>query len=202
MHDIRFPGESDEYRGARNRLLEAEIELRRTLERVASQRRASPPGGLVPEDHVFEEVTSDGGAVRFSELFAPGKDTLVIYSFMFPRWPTNTRPGPTRGDLAKLGDCRKKRRPVGADLVDPLEGPRRKQRLLAAVVVVESTRAWRRGRARSARRSTGQHGARVCHEATIRRRAHEGNGAGGAARQPVSGHLRQAGGRSWGADRQ
>ena len=70
MHDIRFPGESDEYRGARNRLLEAEIELRRTLERVASQRRASPPGGLVPEDHVFEEVTSDGGAVLLGALRA------------------------------------------------------------------------------------------------------------------------------------
>jgi predicted dithiol-disulfide oxidoreductase (DUF899 family) len=29
---IRFPGGSDEYRLARNRLLEAEIELRRTIE--------------------------------------------------------------------------------------------------------------------------------------------------------------------------
>jgi len=40
---IRFPGESGEYRLARNRLLAAEIELRRTIERVAAQRRALPP---------------------------------------------------------------------------------------------------------------------------------------------------------------
>jgi predicted dithiol-disulfide oxidoreductase (DUF899 family) len=44
----RFPGESDEYRLARNRLLAAEIELRRTIERVAAQRRALPPGWCCP----------------------------------------------------------------------------------------------------------------------------------------------------------
>jgi high-affinity nickel permease len=36
--------------------------------------------------------------VRFSELFEPGKDTLVVYSFMFPRWSGDTRPGPAAGD--------------------------------------------------------------------------------------------------------
>jgi predicted dithiol-disulfide oxidoreductase (DUF899 family) len=40
--------------------------------------------------------------VRFSELFAPGKDTLVVYSFMFPRWSSDTRPGPTSGETAQL----------------------------------------------------------------------------------------------------
>src|SRR5436190_9195072 len=35
-----FPGESDEYRAARQRLLEQEIELRRAMERVAETRRA------------------------------------------------------------------------------------------------------------------------------------------------------------------
>jgi len=99
---IRFPGESDEYRLARNRLLEAEIELRRTIERVAAQRRALPPGGAVPEDYVFEEAAGGGGEVRFSELFAPDKDTLVIYSFMFPRWSGDTRPGPAEGETARL----------------------------------------------------------------------------------------------------
>jgi predicted dithiol-disulfide oxidoreductase (DUF899 family) len=98
---IRFPGESSEYRLARNQLLEAEIELRRAIERVAAQRRALPPGGVVPEDYVFEEA-ADGGAVRFSELFAPGKDTLVIYNFMFPRWSGDTRPGPAEGETARL----------------------------------------------------------------------------------------------------
>jgi predicted dithiol-disulfide oxidoreductase (DUF899 family) len=40
--------------------------------------------------------------VSFSELFAPGKDTLVIYSFMFPRYSKDTRPGPASGETARL----------------------------------------------------------------------------------------------------
>jgi predicted dithiol-disulfide oxidoreductase (DUF899 family) len=99
---IQFPGESPDYRLARNRLLEAEIELRRSIERVAAQRRALPAGGRVPEDYIFEEVAEGGGHVRFSELFRPGTDTLVIYSFMFPRYSGDTRPGPAAGDTARL----------------------------------------------------------------------------------------------------
>ncbi len=99
---IRFPGESGEYRLARNRLLGAEAELRRAIERVAAQRRALPPGGAVPDDYVFEEAADSGGAVKFSELFAPGKDTLVVYSFMFPRWSGDTRPGLAEGKTARL----------------------------------------------------------------------------------------------------
>jgi predicted dithiol-disulfide oxidoreductase (DUF899 family) len=98
---IRFPGESDEYRRERNRLLEAEARLRRAIEQVAAQRRALPPGGLVPDDYRFEEA-SDGWEVRFNELFEAGKDTLVIYSFMFPRYSGDTRPGPAEGETAKL----------------------------------------------------------------------------------------------------
>jgi predicted dithiol-disulfide oxidoreductase (DUF899 family) len=98
---IRFPGESDEYRRERNRLLEAEARLRRAIEQVAAQRRALPPGGVVPHDYRFEEA-SDGAEVRFGELFEPGKDTLVIYSFMFPRHSGDTRPGPAEGETAKL----------------------------------------------------------------------------------------------------
>ena len=97
----RFPGESDEYRLARDELLTAEIELRRAIERVAAQRRTLPPGGSVPADYLFEEAT-DGSEVKFSELFAPGKDTLVIYSFMFPRYSGDTRPGPATGETAQL----------------------------------------------------------------------------------------------------
>ncbi len=48
-HDVRFPDESAEYRGARTALLAEEIELRRHIERVAEQRRALPPGGAVTE---------------------------------------------------------------------------------------------------------------------------------------------------------
>jgi predicted dithiol-disulfide oxidoreductase (DUF899 family) len=98
---IRFPGESEEYRRARNRLLEAEVGLRRAVEQVAAQRRALPPGGAVPEDYLFEEV-SDGREVRFSELFEAGKDTLVIYNFMFPRHSGDSRPGPEEGETARL----------------------------------------------------------------------------------------------------
>jgi predicted dithiol-disulfide oxidoreductase (DUF899 family) len=87
---IEFPGESAEYRAARDRLLQAEVDLRRQMEAVAVARRALPPGGIVPEDYVFDDV-------RFSELFAPGKDTLLIYSFMFPRDPRDDRPGPRDG---------------------------------------------------------------------------------------------------------
>ena len=98
----QFPGESPAYRLARSQLLEAEIELRRAIERVAAQRRALPPGGAVPGDYVFEEAAPGGGDVRFSQLFAPGRDTLVIYSFMFPRWSGDTRPGPAEGETARL----------------------------------------------------------------------------------------------------
>ena len=101
---IRFPGESAEYRAARNRLLEQEIELRRAMEAVAAARRALPPGGVVAEDYVFQTAGADGALrdVRLSELFAPGKDSLVIYSFMFPRDPSDERPGPPAGPTATL----------------------------------------------------------------------------------------------------
>ena len=86
---LHFPGESVEYRGARNALLAEEMELRRQIERVAAQRRALPAGGAIPEDYEFE---GDGGVVKLSELFASGKDTLAIYSFMYG--PERERPCP------------------------------------------------------------------------------------------------------------
>src|SRR5450755_4697539 len=101
LHTVRFPAESDAYRRARDELLEAEIDLRRHTEAVAAKRRTLPPGGAVPEDNRFEEVADTGGEVRFSELFAAGKDTLVIYSFMFPRSPGDTRSGPP-GETGEL----------------------------------------------------------------------------------------------------
>jgi predicted dithiol-disulfide oxidoreductase (DUF899 family) len=83
------------------KLLEGEMELRRAIERLAAQRRALPLGGAVPEDYSFEEAIEGGGEVRFSELLEAGKDTLVIYSFMFPRWSGDTRPAPA-GETGKL----------------------------------------------------------------------------------------------------
>ena len=51
---ISLLGESEEYRTARDRLLEREIELRRAMEAVAAARRDLPPGGPVRLDYVFE----------------------------------------------------------------------------------------------------------------------------------------------------
>jgi predicted dithiol-disulfide oxidoreductase (DUF899 family) len=101
---ITFPGESPEYRAARDRLLEQEIELRRATEAVAATRRELPPGGAVPEDYLFQGAGADGTAtdVKMSELFAPGKHSLAIYSFMFPRDPGDERPGPDGGQTALL----------------------------------------------------------------------------------------------------
>lgn len=122
--EVNFPGESAEYRAARERLLEQEIDLRRRMEAVAAQRRELPPGGEVREDYVFQgELPAGGnGDVRLSELFAPGKDSLAIYSFMFPRDPEDDRPGPVREtETAKLplaeGPC-----PSCVSLLDQLDG--------------------------------------------------------------------------------
>jgi predicted dithiol-disulfide oxidoreductase (DUF899 family) len=81
INPARFPGESSRYRTARNRLLSAEIDLRKQVERVASMRRKLPLGGQVPEDYVFDE--GSGHQVRLSELFQNGLDTLLLYSYMF-----------------------------------------------------------------------------------------------------------------------
>src|SRR5262245_15858905 len=99
---ITFPGESREYREARDLLLQREIELRRAMEAVAVERRALPQGGAVPEDYTFRELGANGSAksVKFSELFAPGLDSLVIYNMMFPRYVKDNRPGPTSGSTA------------------------------------------------------------------------------------------------------
>jgi predicted dithiol-disulfide oxidoreductase (DUF899 family) len=120
---IAFPGESAEYRVARDRLLEQEIELRRAMEAVAEARRRLPPGGIVPQDYVFQAQGPGGGQaeVRLSELFAPGRDSLVIYSMMFPRDPRDDRPGPDHGQTALLplaeGPC-----PSCTAFLDQLDG--------------------------------------------------------------------------------
>ena len=101
---IAFPGESRDYRVARDQLLEQEIELRRAMEAVAEARRRLPPGGVVSQDYVFQAQGPDGrpARVRLSELFAPGQDSLVIYSMMFPRAAEDTSPGPPAGRTALL----------------------------------------------------------------------------------------------------
>ena len=153
---ITFPGESAEYRLARDRLLEQEIELRRFTERVAAARRELPLGGAVPEDYIFQGSGADGAPadVRLSELFAPGKDSLMIYSFMFPRASNDQRPGPNAGQTALLplaeGPC-----PSCTAFLDQLDGAAEhvSQRVNLAVVAKASLpriltfadeRGWRR----------------------------------------------------------
>jgi predicted dithiol-disulfide oxidoreductase (DUF899 family) len=153
---IAFPGESPEYRAARDRLLEQEIELRRAMEAVAAARRRLPPGGVVPQDYIFQaQGPRDGTAeVRLSELFAPGKDSLLIYNMMFPRASDDDSPGPRGGQTALLplaeGPC-----PSCTALLDQLDGAAEhaSQRVNLAVVAkapiervltFAAERGWRR----------------------------------------------------------
>ncbi|CAN7496837.1 DUF899 family protein [Phenylobacterium sp. LjRoot225] len=113
LHTIRFPGESAQYRAARDNLLQAEMALRRQIEAVAAQRRALPPGGLVPQDYVFE---GEAGPVKLSELFGD-KDVLLLYGFML---------GP---EMAQA--C-----PSCTSIIDALDGEMKHIRQRAAIAIV------------------------------------------------------------------
>lgn len=84
-----YPNETIEYRTARDALLEAEIELRNQIERVARMRRGLPPGPVVSEEYTFTEgprdLSQDGPAtpVKLSELFGPGRDELIVINYMY-----------------------------------------------------------------------------------------------------------------------
>src|SRR3546814_9951700 len=67
---VIFPNESPDYRGARNKLLQREVALRREMEAVAAEVRALPPGGPVPEDYEFDHIDANGepAKVRLAEL--------------------------------------------------------------------------------------------------------------------------------------
>jgi predicted dithiol-disulfide oxidoreductase (DUF899 family) len=161
-----FPGETPEYRAARDELLRRELELRREMEAVAALRRALPLGGPVPEDYVFDEL-EDGGAarpVRLSELFAPGTNALAVYNFMFPRHADDDRQGPQHGESAKLplaeGPC-----PSCTALIDQLDAAEPHVAPHANLVVAAKTsidrlatfgreRGWRHVRLVSSRRNT------------------------------------------------
>ena len=95
---VRFPGESAEYRNARDDLLAEEIEMRRHIERVAEQRRALPQGGVVPKDYTF---VGDAGPTSFADLF-DDKQTLAVYSWMFG--PERARPCPVCSSLLASWD--------------------------------------------------------------------------------------------------
>jgi predicted dithiol-disulfide oxidoreductase (DUF899 family) len=120
---VTFPNEGPGYRAARNRLLQREVALRREMEAVATEIRALPPGGAVPEDYEFDHLDAEGAPakVRLSELFRPGTDTLIIYHYMFPRHRSDQRRGPSSGPMAQLpleeGPC-----PSCTALLDNWEG--------------------------------------------------------------------------------
>jgi predicted dithiol-disulfide oxidoreductase (DUF899 family) len=125
LHDERFPGESADYRHARDELLRSELDLRRQIGAVAAQRRALPLGGELTTDYPLEEWDAVAGKVRqirLSQLFAPGKDSLVVYSFMF-------KPGEDGQPLEV--PC-----PLCTSIVDGLDGsvPHITQRINFAVV--------------------------------------------------------------------
>ena len=92
MSELRYPNESKAYRDAREALRKEEHELLEKVKAVAARRRTLPPGGELKEDYVFqwagggEAGRKPGERVKFSELFG-GKDTLILYSWMFgPNW--------------------------------------------------------------------------------------------------------------------
>lgn len=92
LHAVRFPNESAEYRGARDTLLRAELELRERMEAVAALRRRLPLGGAPPQDYAFEEIVEGSRrTTRLSQLFGT-HPSLVLYSFMYG--PSMERPCP------------------------------------------------------------------------------------------------------------
>jgi predicted dithiol-disulfide oxidoreductase (DUF899 family) len=68
---LSFPGESAEYRQARNQLLNAETELRRNIEAVAAARRKLPLGGRIAQDYSFAEGPADLARDRRSPQYSP-----------------------------------------------------------------------------------------------------------------------------------
>jgi predicted dithiol-disulfide oxidoreductase (DUF899 family) len=135
VHDFRFPGESDDYRRARDELLRAEIELRGQIERVAAMRRGLPLGGALQTDYGFDEWDAAANApsrVRLSELFDDGKDTLLLYSFMVV---------PEEQGLPFVGPC-----PSCTSIIDGIDGalPHITQRISFAVAAKPPIEQFRR----------------------------------------------------------
>ena len=84
-----FPGETEDYRRARQALLAEEIEFRRHMTRVAEQRRSLPDGPVIEKAYRF--MDANGNEVGLIDLFG-GKDALVTYFWMFG--PQRARPCP------------------------------------------------------------------------------------------------------------
>jgi predicted dithiol-disulfide oxidoreductase (DUF899 family) len=78
---LLMAGADEAYQQSRNRLRDAEIQLRDQIESVAKMRRGLPPGPVVP-DYTFIEV-DNGDRVHLSGLFENGKPELVLYHLMY-----------------------------------------------------------------------------------------------------------------------
>jgi len=83
-----YPGDSSEYRKAREALLAEEIELRRHITRVAEQRRALPLGGKAAPYKFLDE---SGKELGLGDLFGR-HGTLFTYFWMYG--PERERPCP------------------------------------------------------------------------------------------------------------
>ena len=137
---MEFPNESSEYRGARERLLAKEVELRRLTESVAAARRELPPGGLLKEDYIFDEANANGdfAKTKFSELFARGSGSLLVYNFMFPRDPEDDRP-PSTGSATRRLKLAEQPCPSCVGLLDQLDGAARHATQRLNFVIVAKT---------------------------------------------------------------
>src|SRR3954447_8495666 len=82
-----FPGESEAYASARQKLLAEEIEFRRHMTRLSEQRRALPPGPVIQTNYRFKQA--DGSEVGLRELF--GRHTTLI-SYFWRYGPQRERP--------------------------------------------------------------------------------------------------------------
>jgi predicted dithiol-disulfide oxidoreductase (DUF899 family) len=138
FHQNQFPAESAAYRQARDELLAAEIALRKHVEEVAALRRKLPLGGKLQQDYAFDEGAADLSdrqtvkQTKFSELFEKGKNSLIIYSFMYAPEAENA--------------C-----PMCTSLLDGLNGNavHARQRVNFAVVAkapIQKIRSWASGR--------------------------------------------------------
>ena len=150
---MRYPGESEEYRAARDALRESEVELRRRITAVAAERAALPLGGELPADYEFDQWDACAGSVRvrrLSELFGE-RDTLFLYSFMWV---------PESQGLGFVGPC-----PSCTSIIDGIDGqlPHIEPRIAFAVASAGGARefrehgdrhGWRHARLLSAARSS------------------------------------------------
>ncbi len=89
MEVTRLENESPAYRSAREKLLQAEVELMQQRERVAELRRELPESTPV-EDYVFED--GSGNRVKLSESFTSPDRTLILYHFMYGKAQTEACP--------------------------------------------------------------------------------------------------------------